>query len=150
MLSTDGSVSTVLSASADGSVTTIRHFEEFPDMAFAGVIRPGNQGFLLCIHDGGKLEVQTAEGYISDIACLKNDSGSFFFTGSNDGRITAVKINGESFEMVDSKQATTPSPVTTLAVMGMMVFGGCKDGQLLAWDLASGNFDSMSVGKSAI
>ena len=65
---------------------------------------------------------------MTDIICVKQQStgNAVFFTGSTDGRITAFKTSGDAFEMIDSKQPDSPSPVNTLCSIGeTMVIGGC-------------------------
>ncbi len=60
------------------------------------------------------------------------------------GNIRAWKVNGDKLELMEALAAPNNSPVTCLANSGPdIVFGGCADGGVIAWNVLKNDSDIM-------
>lgn len=60
------------------------------------------------------------------------------------GKIKAWTIDGGSLKLLHSLDSPNNSPVTSVAsANGELVFGGCQDGSIIAWNVLQNSSDCM-------
>lgn len=112
------------------------------------------------------MEIEAHEGHITDIMCVSyaNDkyTGDVFFTSSFDckkslkktlnlDKIKAWKIDGDQLVMMGELVCPNNSAVTCLGNNGAdIVFGGCQDGGVIAWNVMEDCNDVMKTDGSKV
>lgn len=71
-------------------------------------------------------------------------TGEVFFSSSLDTKLKAWKIDNGTLTLLHCLDSPNGSPVNSLSNSGgEMVFGGCEDGSIIAWNVLANDSDCM-------